>query len=497
MDPTKTATTTTLATKAGGPPVPADTALPAPADPLPALKGIGSLRRLTGTYPPGHPMIVQRLKELEDAVRALLRHGSPARIDVVHGVVHLNGVSYASDAQSSGAIAQVIQDLLALGVQSVHIHDGVDATELHALSQFLWEMNGNTAQAADASGDSVEAQLRARGIRHVTLGRLVPVDTRWRAQQWPEEPSGPMDPAYAEALVLTQQTFDQVAAGRALQPGAVRDLVQLLMFKVARSNAALSQILAVKQYENLTYCHSVNVSMLSLLLGRQIGLDEDSLASLVEGALLHDIGKTKVPLEIVKKPGALDKQERRLMEAHTTLGAEILAQTAGLRPLTPMVALEHHRTVTGFGYPDIGDGVIPHPMSQIVSVADIYEALTGARTYQAPRPPERACLILARIAGDKLNTSLVKTFVNAVTFFPIGSLVRTSGDELAVVVRTTPGDPLHPVVVPVDEALNRAGDEFDTSVRDDSGAYRRHVLETVRPPVETFDVRQFLEPIAA
>ena len=88
----------------------------------------------------------------------------------------------------------------------------------------------------------------------------------------------------------------------------VRDLVQLLIHKVARSNAALGQILAVKQYENLTYCHSVNVSMLSLLLGKQVGLDEPTLAALVEAALLHDVGKTHIPLEIVKKPGALDKQ---------------------------------------------------------------------------------------------------------------------------------------------------------------------------------------------
>ena len=91
----------------------------------------------------------------------------------------------------------------------------------------------------------------------------------------------------------------------------VRDLVQLLIHKVARSNAALGQILAVKQYENLTYCHSVNVAMLSLLLGKQVGLDEARMAALVEAALLHDIGKTRIPLEIVKKPGALDKRERK------------------------------------------------------------------------------------------------------------------------------------------------------------------------------------------
>ena len=172
-------------------------------------------------------------------------------------------------------------------------------------------------------------------------------------------------------------------------------------------------------------------------------------------------------------------------------------QIEGLRPLTPLVALEHHRTVKGFGYPDIGDGVVPHPMSQIVSVADIYEAVTGARTYQAPAPPERACLLLARLAGDKLNTALVKTFVNAITFFPLGSLVRTSQERLGVVVRTTPGDPLHPVIVPVDDKLERDGDELDTSLRDDGGAYRCHVIETVRPPVDTFDVRPFLESIAA
>ena len=91
----------------------------------------------------------------------------------------------------------------------------------------------------------------------------------------------------------------------------------------------------------------------------------------------------RVPLDVVKKPGALEKRERRMMEAHTTFGAEILVQTEGLRPLTAIVALEHHRSVKGTGYPDLGDDV-PHVMSQIVSVADIYEAITGARSYQTP-----------------------------------------------------------------------------------------------------------------
>ena len=209
-----------------------------------------------------------------------------------------------------------------------------------------------------------------------------------------------------------------------------------------------------------------------------------------KAALLHDIGKTRIPLEIVKKPGALDKRERKMIEAHTTFGAEILVQTEGLRPLTPTVALEHHRAVAGAGYPDLGNAV-PHIMSQLVSVADIYEAITGARSYQDPTPPERACLILARLAGDKLNTSLVKAFVKAITFFPIGSLVRTSQDEFGVVVETNLADPLHPIIQITESSFESLRERIDMSARDSAGAYARHIVETLPAP-DGFDMRRFL-----
>ena len=234
--------------------------------------------------------------------------------------------------------------------------------------------------------------------------------------------------------------------------------------------------------------------MLSLLLGRQLAFDEPTMAALVEAALLHDIGKTRIPLDIVKKPGALDRRERKLIEAHTTFGAEILVQIDGLRPLTPIVALEHHRGVTGTGYPDLIEAV-PHLMSQIVSVADIYEALTGARSYQDPTPPEHACLVLARLAGHKLNTHFVKAFVNAITFFPLGCVVRTNREEIGVVVRTNPADPLHPVLALVHGDHVEPG-RVDTGARDAAGGYERHILETMKPP-DGLDVSKFLASMAA
>jgi putative nucleotidyltransferase with HDIG domain len=451
-------------------------------DPVALLKGLVSLRRLTGLYPAGHPAIEQKLAELDDSVQRHIRTATALRIDVIHGSAHLDGVPFRQDSETQ---AQILRELTDLGIDSIHIGPGVTRPELLALSEFLWQLK------EAPTGEPLDVQLAARHIQHISLGRLVPLDTRWKTVQWPDAPTGPLDPSYELSLALTERTFDDVMTGKGIDLATIRDIVHLLIQKVAASNAALGQILAVKLYENFTYCHSVNVATLSLLIGKQIGFDQAATAALAEAALLHDIGKTRIPLEILKKPSALDKRERRMMEAHTTYGAEILVEVDGLRPLTPTVALEHHRGIDGTGYPDL-ETAVPHLLSQVVAVADIYEAMTGARSYQEPAMPEQACLVLARLAGTKLNTAVVKAFVNAISFFPLGSVVRTDRDEVGVVVRTTAGEPLHPVIALMGADQQRLPDEIDTSRRLLSGQYERHVVETLRP-TEGLDLNQFLQ----
>jgi len=446
---------------------------PTVADPHRVLKSFGALKSLTAMYPVGHPLVVDTVNEVRTAVRQLSSTGW-IRLDVIHGVVHVDGVASEGPPAPPG-----------LGFDSLYVHADVTADEIAAAADVL-------RPSAPGDGTSIERRLADRGVEHISVGRLVPVDTRWRARKWADQPDQIYDPNYEESLALARQAFDDLSSGRRIDLRAVRDLVQLLIGRVVSSHAAVAQILAVKRFENLTYIHSVNVAVLSLMIGRKIGLSDAQLDALVEAAVLHDVGKTRIPLELVKKPGALDRRERKIMEAHPLVGAELLAQMDGLHPLTPLVALEHHRTAIGGGYPDLGEGVVPHVMSQIVSVADIYEAVTGARSYQDPTPPERACLLLARLAGTKLNGALVKAFVNAITFFPIGSLVRTSRGELAVVVRVNDDDPLHPIVRLVSENLEPAGEAIDTRARDRAGSYDRHLVETVEPPEDSAAVARLL-----
>jgi putative nucleotidyltransferase with HDIG domain len=424
------------------------------------LKSFAALKALTGMYPVGHPQVAEKVREICDAVQTFRGDDEWIRLDVIHGIVHLDGVACDGPALPGG-----------LGFDSLHLRVDVRPDDIATAADLLRAVKPGAEL-------SFEQQLADRGIDRISVGRLVPLDTRWRAPRWADEPERVYDADYEESLARARQTFDELLAGGRLDVGGVRDLVRLLVGRVVSSHAALAQILAVKRYENLTYIHSVNVAVLSLLLGRQVGLTDEQLTVLVEAAVLHDVGKTRIPIDLVKKPGALDRRERRMMEAHPVLGAELLAQVDGLHRLTPVVALEHHRTVAGGGYPDLGAGVVPHMLSQIVSVADIYEAVTGARSYQEPTPPERACLLLARLAGDKLNPALVKAFVGAITFFPIGSVVRTSFDERAVVVGTNADDPLHPIIRLVSNRMQALADIIDTRVRVD-GVYQRHVLETI------------------
>jgi putative nucleotidyltransferase with HDIG domain len=439
-------------------------------DPGPFLRGFVALRRLSGMYPAGHPVIAQKVDEIYQPVQQQLAARGTLTIDIVHEKLHVDGVVCLSEGTSS---AQAVRELAELGAHSLEIRAGLQPDELRRAAEFL-------ASAADGSTDEpIAERLAAHGISHISFGRIVPLDTRWRAPQWDDGPPEPLEPSYREALKRSEEAFETVASGRSLDAVNIRQLVQLLIGEVARSSAALAQILTLKEYENLTYCHSVNVAILSLMLGRQLRLKDDLITVLVETALLHDIGKTRVPLEIVQKPGALDRGERKLIEAHTTFGAEILVDTAGVHALAPTVALEHHRGVTGTGYPDLGDGVVPHLMSQIVSVADIYEALTGARSYREPMKPEQACLALAREAGSKLNTAFVKAFVSAVTFFPVGSLVRTNRDEVGVVVGTNPKDPLHPIITLTNDTFEEVRGQVDTSQRDAAGRYLRQIVQTI------------------
>lgn len=450
------------------------------------FRALAALRSACVLYPAGHPAIEAQVDDVHRHASTLLEGDALVRLNIVRGILNCNGEPLQHESRIHG---RVLTEFAALGIDSLHVGEGLSRDEIRTVGQFLaHEHRGPGTGAAP-----VMEVLAKRGVRNLSLGRILPINHRVRAHL-PDAPEALYDDGYRESADLARTAFDSLEQGFAPDVGSIHDIVEALVGRVARSSVALSQVMALKQYENRSYLHSVNVALLSVRLGERLGMEHDDLMQLAEAALLHDIGKTRVPVEILTKTGRPTEREWRAIKRHPLIGAEMLSDLEGVGPLTPVAALEHHVDYQGGGYPDLGPDRRPHQISQIVSVVDVYESVTGARSYREPATPDRACLILARMAGEKLNPALVKAFVSVVTFFPVGTVVRTTRDEHGVVVRTHDDDALHPRIVLVDPASpdRSPGPECDLRERDSRGAFLRDVAESVAPERLGVDVAAIL-----
>jgi len=443
-------------------------------DPFDVLRAFQGLRRSLALYPPGHRIITKSVDELSRALERTAPDSGLVRIQLLSGVAHLDGRPFRT---ASRAHADLVSEWAAIGVDCLEIAADAGAD---ALIEAARSVEGPAARPSARGPDT--GGREAVGAGPIRLTRLAPVETRLPAYEWPDAPASVQAASYASTLDLARETVGVAFAGHALRADGVDALLDKISGELLDDSFAIAEILAIKRYENHTFCHSVHVGALAILLARRIGLSRERIAVLGEAALLHDIGKRQIPVEILRKPGKLTRRERRIVERHPVFGAEFLAGTPGLGELSATVALEHHRHFGGGGYPDLG-GRVPHEASQVIAVVDVYEALTGARPYREPLSPDKACLILARMAGEQLNPALVRAFVGLISFFPIGSVVRTTRGEVGVVIRTHADDPLHPQIEVLSPELDPTGRRIDLSERDERGRYARHVAETLRHEV--------------
>jgi putative nucleotidyltransferase with HDIG domain len=194
------------------------------------------------------------------------------------------------------------------------------------------------------------------------------------------------------------------------------------------------------------YHHSVNVALFSLTLGIHLGLEEEELIELGIGALLHDVGKLKIPGAVLRKPGRLSDDEFEVIKQHTSLGFELLREIPDITTATALIALNHHERVDGSGYPRGLKGDEIHTYGRIVSVADVYEALTANRVYRSGYLPHQAFEFLLGAGGTQFDESVVQAFVQTIAIYPVGVTLQLSNGQRCVVVRTQPRQTHRPVV---------------------------------------------------
>lgn len=200
----------------------------------------------------------------------------------------------------------------------------------------------------------------------------------------------------------------------------------------------------LKSYDEYTYHHSLSVAVLSIAIGQYLGLGDAGLNQIGMAAMMHDIGKTAVPIEVIHKTSRLDEAEFNIVKNHSPAGYDYLLHTAIEDDELCEAVLFHHEKVDGTGYPQgIAGDDIP-VLSKIISVADVYDALTSNRPYRIPMQPAEAIEYLMGSVGSAFDLDVVDAFIHKVELYPVGSRVLLSNSRAAVVLRNE--NPMRPVV---------------------------------------------------
>ena len=261
---------------------------------------------------------------------------------------------------------------------------------------------------------------------------------------------------YKAAKLIIQQAMNDARMGRALNMEAVSEVVGRMADSILRNPDALTSLTRLKQFDEYTFFHSVNTSALALSVGRHLGYERTSLLQLGTGTLLHDIGKTLIPVEILNKPGRYEADEFEIMKQHALRGAEILSNTTGLTDMFLKPALEHHERVDGTGYPHKR---VKQDLSQfglIAAIVDIYDAVTSDRCYHKGKTPHDTLQLLYRLGTQgHLDGVLVQQFVQVVGVYPVGSCVSLNTGEAAIVKQFNHHVPIEPLVVLVTDETGR------------------------------------------
>ncbi|WP_240762536.1 HD-GYP domain-containing protein [Paenibacillus thalictri] len=203
---------------------------------------------------------------------------------------------------------------------------------------------------------------------------------------------------------------------------------------------------SLQSKDDYTYRHNIGVGVIATLIGRWLGLTEAELSQLTMAATLHDIGKVKIPLEILNKPGKYTEEEFSMMKRHAVYGYQILKETVGINHRQALVALQHHERQDGSGYPlGIGGNKIDF-FSRIVAVADIFHAMTSKRVYRDASPFYETLKQMENNAFGVLDPRIVRLFLDKVMGMLVGNEVLLTNGKNGTIVMVHPQDPMHPLV---------------------------------------------------
>jgi putative nucleotidyltransferase with HDIG domain len=395
------------------------------------LRRFGAALRGMQLYSPAHPIVMRNLDALLEALRTFHQHEATVVIGVL-GEELIVGDQPMSKA--SAQMVELIRRLTSLGIERITIDRDVTLEELRAFAGKLGQLEKPAGKDADVAQELESASIR---VGRVSLNESEPVEGGDAAT---------IRRLYAEAVSVASMVWESARTDEHPDPASAQSMIDGLAQAVLQNRSALLALTALKDYDNYTFTHMVNVSILTMAQARGLGIDGPLLREFGMAALMHDIGKVKTPSEILNKPDKLTDEEFTIMKRHTVDGAEILRGTPDIPALAPVVAFEHHLRLDGTGYPEKVSRPKLNLATMLCGIADVYDAMRSQRKYQQSFPSERVLAVLQRNDGSQFDQNLIRRFVQLLGIYPVGNLVRLDTEEVAIVLQVHAPDPYRPKV---------------------------------------------------
>jgi len=441
-------------------------------------------------YPLENAAVVKSAEELTAGAAELLKHEHELELRVSGEFVFINSVRLRLDLDNYASFSHLLSVFRAAGIGSLHLRT---APSVRDWSRFLAFLLAPSNDAPAARFQQLHEKLVQQQLAVFELGEPMEQAMDDESLQRSKEVA---KKTYAQSVSVTRELMTSVRMGRSPNVKKIKRVVQGIVDQILNEETSLIGLTTIRDYDEYTFTHSVNVCIFSVALGKRLGFGKVQLYDLGMAALFHDIGKSRVPAEIINKAGGLSDDEWRLIAAHPWLGALALFQLRGQQELpfrSMIVAHEHHMKLDLTGYPRPIRPRALSMFSKIVAVADGFDAATSRRSYQTqPLSPAQVLQEMRDNPRRGMDPVVVKAFINLTGIYPVGTLVVLDTFELGIVhsVNAVPEMLSRPIVRVISDSMGNLlhpGTLVDLSEQNADGAFLRTIIKTENP--ERYGIR--------
>ncbi|MDH7511389.1 MAG: HD domain-containing protein [Clostridiales bacterium] len=430
-------------------------------------------------YDFGNQIVQDQFTQLYSALKGALETEGEIVLRVRQNAILVNGVRVKFDYSNYHIFKSLCADFQTKEIAAISFSPEMQEDELQRFMRILLRKDLPSKGACD---QVIEAMDRER-IDHILVEKIAPVELNVSREKSAVR-------MYFAGIHLLKEAFEKQKQGASVNFNLMKRWMQSIFNHILDDESFVYGLTNIKNHDDYTLNHSINVCILAVALGRRLGLTREELLDLGISAFLHDVGKLDVPKEILDKPSQLTGEERAVVERHVQHGAEKLIELKSARRLplrAVQVALEHHLKADMSEYPRYLRKSTSNIFSKIVKIVDYFDAITTPRVYRPQAlTREEALNDMREKSGDEFNPTFLRAFASMIGAYPVGSLVVLDSGEIGIVFEANPhaAFQLRPEVKLIADSTGRMvdGEVVDLSdIEVETGKFRRTIVRCLNP----------------